>query len=147
MISSVNKVILLEPALFDFYILLFFKFAKRQVGPIKRQSSQYCFLIGHALNQSHTPLIALQSRGIYPRGTSLRWDVWMFFSIIETGPCDWRWFWLGTFFGPSTILTLWPTVSQITTCPSFTVISNTDNDSLFLKQQFLLMCYTQVRYF
>ena len=49
-----NKVILLEPALFDFYILLFFKFAKRQVGPIKRQSSQYCVVIGHALNQSHT---------------------------------------------------------------------------------------------
>jgi len=66
-----------------------------------------------------------------------------FFSFIETGPCDWRWFWLGTFFGPSTILTLWPTVSQITTCPSFTVISNTDNDSLFLKQHYsFYLCAT-----
>lgn len=92
---------------------------------------------------NHTPLIALQSRGIYPRGTSLRWDVWIFLFFYRN-----RSVWLEVIlvrhvFGPPTILTLWPTVSQITTCPSFTVISNTDNDSLFLKQHYsFYLCAT-----
>jgi len=62
------KAILLEPALRHYYV----KFAKRQVGPIKRQSSQYWLLIGHALNQSSST--ALQSRVLIHVGPLLRWD-------------------------------------------------------------------------
>lgn len=94
---------------------------------------------------NHTPLWSRSKVGAFIHvGPRYGGTFEYFFSFIETDPCDRRWFWFGTFFGPPTILTLWPTVSQITTCPSFTVISNTDNDSLFFKTtlQFLLMCYT-----
>ena len=66
--SPMVKAILLEPALRHYYV----KFAKRQVGPIKRQSSQYWLLIGHALNQSSST--ALQSRVLIHVGPLLRWD-------------------------------------------------------------------------
>jgi hypothetical protein len=62
------KATLLEPALRHYNV----KFAKRQVGPIKRQSSQYWLLIGHALNQSSST--ALQSRVLIHVGPLLRWD-------------------------------------------------------------------------
>jgi len=72
------KAILLEPALRHYYV----KFAKRQVGPIKRQSSQYWLLIGHALNQSSST--ALQSRVLIHVGPLLRWD-----GLIGPDPSDW----------------------------------------------------------
>jgi len=80
------KATLLEPALRHYYV----KFAKRQVGPIKRQSSQYWLLIGHALNQSTST--ALQSRVLIHVGPLLRWDGiiigpdpsgWMFVQVLR----------------------------------------------------------------
>jgi len=70
---SRNKAYFLgTPALSSF----FFKFAKLQVKPITAQSSQYCFVIGCALNQSQPSDRAPKSRA-YPRGTSLRWGVYL----------------------------------------------------------------------